>query len=220
MESTLYTYDLYSKYKLEVRGYYFQFNSNVLKHYMRNIFGDYTELMRSANDFDSLELYINYHISNKNIQYFLEKMLNEANKKDIKGSNINIIYKCLLVRLGNIYTGVRAEKEILEYLNNLAPYITCEKTRDEIDMNYKVDGIITIKGIGEIAIQIKPFSFKSYNTGEETKYHRMFEEAFNIPVKYVLYKQDKKLLFLDEVFEYNDQEKLVEKIEEFMVYFY
>lgn len=203
----------YEQLKRSVSGYYSKFNTQVLKWYMNKIF-DYTYLLESANEFKTFEEYYNFHTKNKGevISSYVEEMLKEAESK-VPGTTRGLIETCIKVRLGNIYTGMVIETKIIDSFNNLNDWISCTKTEKEIDMNYKVDAIVQVAGISEIAIQIKPISFTHYGLGTELTYHQQFEKEFGTKVFYVFYKDLNNILFNGNNVELNDVEKIVQILE-------
>lgn len=207
----------YRKLKMEVRGLYFKFNTEVLKYHMNKIF-DYEYLLETAKAFSSFEKFYDFHTESKKelIDFHVEKMVREAHIKKIS-INESLVRSCVIVRLGNIYTGMFVENKILETFNSLSDFVTCTKTEKEIDIHYKVDGIIELVAIDKFAIQIKPISFLSYDKGSEKDAHKRFELEFGPRVYYVFYKNNNTIVLDGETINLNNKNKIVEKIENILM---
>lgn len=212
------TQAVYEEYKKNVQGFYFKFNETVLKWHISKIFS-YEFLLESAKDFDNFTEFYSFHTDEKRflIDNHVEKMVEESRRKGLE-ANEDLVKKCLIVRLGNIYNGMWIENRILETFDNLSPYITCKKTEKEIDILYKVDGIVQLIGLDELSIQIKPASFKLYDKGSELQYHERFTLEFGPKVFYVLYKDRNKIIFNDMEIELTNKKKIIEQIEKILVY--
>lgn len=208
----------YETMKREVSGFYHKFNQQVLRWHMSKIF-NYEDLLESAKGFDNFSEFFNFHTSKKEniINKHIKQMYNEANSKGLNPTE-DLVKKCLIVRLGNVYNGMFTENKILTVFNTLAPYISCTKTDKDIDTYYKVDGIIELIGIDRLAIQIKPSSFLKYDNGSELQYHSLFEKEFGTKVYYVLYKNKNEVLFNGNSIKLNEPEKIIEQIEKLLIY--
>lgn len=192
----------YLKLKLGLRGFYGKFNTLVLKWHMRDMFNPYVELLETAKDYDNFEDYYERHTKGKEvlIDETVEKMFTEACKKIPTG--IRFTKKdckdAITVRLGNIWTGMYTENKIINTLNSLSDWITCEKTDADTDTNYKVDAIVGIPGIDNFAVQIKPISFLTYGKGTEKEHHERYELEIGNKVLYLFYKDDKDTIVFNE----------------------
>ncbi|HLO11580.1 MAG TPA: hypothetical protein VK190_04925 [Pseudoneobacillus sp.] len=202
----------FKKLKKKYEGFYYKFNQNVTKWYIWKMF-DYETLNDGIENFKSFKEFLKFHTKNRYevVDYHINQMMSEANRKGLK-SDYETVRDCLHLRLGNIYYGAFAEHKILTVFNNLKPWITCEKTSKEIDTNYKVDGIVTLVGIDQIAIQIKPISFSKYGLGSEEMAHKQFEKEFGMRVYYVFYEEHGVIAFHGTEIKLTDIEKIVEKI--------
>lgn len=209
--------DKYIILKREIQGFYFKFNTEVLRFHMNKIF-DYEYLLETAKSFSSFEKFYNFHTQSKKelIDYHVEKMVGEAHIKKIS-CNETMVRSCLMVRLGNVYTGMWIENKILETFNSLSNYITCNKTEKEIDILYKVDGVVELVSIDKFAIQIKPISFLRYDKGSEKDAHKRFELEFGPKVYYVFYKNKNTIVLDGETIDLNNKNKIVEKIENILM---
>jgi hypothetical protein len=198
----------YLKLKRSVSGLYQQFNGKVLASGIREIF-DYNELLNSAKEHKTFGDFFNYHTKDRTelIDIVVEKMFNQ-NENEFKGLTKEKVYACLVSRLGNIYNGKFMEHKIITNFNSIEDYIKCIETSVDIDINYKVDAIITVEGIGDFAIQIKPLSFKSYDKGSELPYHKQFELENNMKVYYVLYRDQDTIFFNGELVSLYDKNKI------------
>jgi hypothetical protein len=205
----------YESLKRSVSGFYFKFNQNVLRYHMNKIFY-YEGLLETAKSFNNFKEYYYHHTNEKSelIERHVELMLEEANRKGLNPTE-DLVRACLIVRLGNIYNGMFTENKIIEAFKNISDWIICTRTDKEIDMHYKVDAVIEIKGIDKFAIQIKPISFLSYDKGSELKNHKRYEKEFNTKVFYCFYK-DKNTIVLNnsevKLSNPNDISNLIEKI--------
>lgn len=210
--------EIYEQYKKEVQGYYYKFNTEVLRFHMYKIF-DYESLLKTVKNFENFEYFYNYNTKGKEeiIKEHCKQMLNEAINKKL-GGTLELVKKCLIVRLGNIYNGMYTENRILEIFSNLAPYIICNKTNKDIDMEYKVDSIIELVGIGKLAIQIKPISYTKYDGISELKHHRQFKQDYGIDVYYVFYKNKDEIRFNNTDINLTDTEAIINEIENILIY--
>lgn len=208
----------YEALKKSVQGFYYKFNTNILKWHIHKIF-DYDYLLETAKDFKNFEEFYNFHTKNKQdlIDKHCKQMFDEAKRKGLNPTE-HLIKSCFIVRLGNIYNGIFTENKILEAFSNLTPYIICTKTSKEIDTEYKVDAVIELLGVGKLAIQIKPYSFTKYDKGSELKYHNRFTLDFGPEVYYVLYKDKETIIFNNVEIRLSDKKKIIEQIEKILVY--
>lgn len=208
----------YESYKRQVRGFYWKFNTQVLRFHMYKIF-DYETLLNTAKDFETFEGFYEFHTKNRQevINEHLDLMFNEAENKQLNPTK-ELVEKCLIVRLGNIYNGMYIENKILEVFNNLTDYITCEKTDKEIDMHYKVDAIIELVGVDKFSIQIKPFTFTKYDNGSELSCHERFNIEFGMKVVYLFYKDRNTIIFNGNEIKMNNKNRIIEQIEKILVY--
>lgn len=212
--------ELYKKYKKEVRGFYMKFNSQVLKYYIHKLF-DYDYLLKSVTRFDNFEKFYYFHIKGKTdkLKEYIIQMLRECERKNIRATE-ELVIKCFIVRMGNIYNGIYTEHKILTTFSNLAPYIICTKTTDEVDMDYKVDAVIELSGIDKMAIQIKPISFLKYGADSELRFHKKFEKEYETKVYYVFYDNEnfESITFNRHKFNLDDTDKISEYIENILIY--
>jgi hypothetical protein len=204
----------YERVKLSVRGLYKQFNTQVLKTHIRSIF-NYDYLISSAKDFNSFAEYLHHHTNGKEelISETVDKMFAE-NVGRFAALTREKVGNCLISRLGNIYFGNFMEYKIITKLNSLNSWITCEKTSEDVDLKMKVDAIITLVGIGNTAIQIKPESYVKYDDGSELGAHAQFKIEYDMDVHYLFYKDDMETIILKgEYIRLDDIEALVKIIE-------
>lgn len=203
----------YLALKKKHEGTYFKFNQQVLRWHLNKIFR-YEYLLESAHLFDSFEKFFAYHTKDREgkISEVVGNMYQEAVKKGIFISKQGC-EECLYVRMGNVYTGVYTEHQILKVLNNLSEDFTCEKANKETDTKFKVDAVITFSIIGQLAIQIKPISYLNYEKGEELEFHREYEEKNGVKVMYLYYKDPETILFNDEEMKLTEVEKIMEQIQ-------
>jgi len=208
---------VYENLKREVQGFYWKFNESVLKWHITKIF-TYETLLESAKDFNNFTDFYDFHVKNKSflIESHIVKMVEESNNKGLL-TNSHQVRACLVVRMGNIYNGMWIENKILNTFNNLAPYITCIKTEKEVDILYKVDGIVELAGLDRLSIQIKPVSFKNYDNGSELQFHKRFTEEFGPQVFYVFYKDKNTIIFNNVEIKLTDNFKIIKQIENILV---
>lgn len=208
----------YEQLKKQVQGFYFKFNTDVLRFHMNKIW-DYEFLLQTASEFPTFTEFYKYHTKDKweIISQHIDLMWHEAQRKGLK-CNRETVQNCLTVRLGNVYNGMSTEHNIISTFQNLSPYISCEKTTKEVDMLYKVDGIVELAGVDKLAIQIKPISFLTYDKGSELQYHQRFKIEYGPTVYYVLYKGKSVIIFNGVEIRLGDKEKIIEQIETILVY--
>jgi hypothetical protein len=208
----------YENLKRQVSGFYFKFNTNVLKYHMNKIW-DYEYLLETSKHFTTFTEFYRFHTEGKweVMNQRIDMMLHEARNKGLNPTR-DLVKSCLIVRLGNVYNGMFTENKILNTFSTLSPYITCKKTEKEVDMLYKVDGIVEVVGIDKLAIQIKPISFLSYDKGSELPFHQRFEMEFGPAVYYVLYKNKNLIQFNNVEIRLDEKEKIIEQIEQLLVY--
>jgi hypothetical protein len=212
-------YKEYQKMKILVSGLYWKFNENILKWYMSKIF-NYEQLMESSLEYESFEDYYNTHTKGKEdlIEKYVEEMWKEANKKGLNITKEKVKF-CLIVRMGNIYTGMKRENNILDMLTNLSPYIICNKAGKFIDTRYKIDCIVEYQGIDKAGFQIKPISFLSYDKGSENKYHLLFEKDFKMKAHYIFYKGDNIVIIGGKEFLIKENKnEIIKQLEKILVY--
>lgn len=200
----------YLKMKRSVSGFYMKFNNKTLAHGIREIF-NYNELLETAKNFKNFEEFYNYHTKDK--EYLMNKIVEkmfEIDKDNIEGITKEKVKSCLVVRLGNIYNGKFMENKIISTFNNVQPWISCTETSVEIDINYKVDAIVTLNSIGNFAIQIKPLSFTKYDDGKELPFHKQFEIENNIKVYYVFYRDENTIYLNKDIASLYDFKKIEE----------
>lgn len=207
----------YEIMKRSVSGFYHKFNQQVLKWNMSKMF-HYETLLETAKDFDNFEDFYNHQTKGKEgkIKSIINNML-LFNKDKFTGLTYELIEKCVIVRLGNIYNGMYIENKIIETFKDLSDYISCEKTDKEIDTSFKVDAIVKIEGINQIAIQIKPISFVKYDKGSERNAHKQFTLEYDTQVFYVFYRDRENIVFNGTDVKLNNKGKIIEILEN-MVY--
>lgn len=210
--------EIYEELKSEVSGFYYKFNTQVQRFYIHKLF-KYEDLINTAKDFDNFEDFYNFHTENKleEIIKTCKKMYEESISKNIEGTTMDKVEKCLIVRLGNIYNGIYTENIILNTLSNLTEYIICEKSTKDTDMNYKVDGVLEIIGLGKIAFQIKPNSFTKYDNGSELRYHNEFKNKFGIKVFYIYYLDKEKIKINNKILKLDNKNDIIEQIEYLLI---
>lgn len=208
----------YENYKREVRGFYWKFNEQVLKYHIHKIF-NYDYLLATAKNFNTFAEFFEFHTAQKIdiIKEHCEEMFNEAAQKNLMPV-IGIVEKCLIVRLGNIYTGMWIENKIYETFRDLASFIKVEQTPKEIDMNYKVDLVVELAGVDHIAIQIKPISFLSYDKGSELQCHKRYELEYGPKVYYVFYKDKNTIRFNGVEIKLDNKDEIIIQLENLLVY--
>lgn len=206
----------FDQLKRKHMGFYVRFNTEVTKFHIHKIF-DYDYLLESAKDFDNFVDFYYHHTFNKHelINEHLEQMYEEALRKGMK-LNKEWVEELLIVRLGNAYSGNYIEHQIIKVFSNLAPYIICEKTSKDVDMNYKVDAIIEFSGLDSLAIQIKPYSFTKYDNGSELPYHKRFEKEMGPKVHYVFYKDKDTIVFDESLIKLSEKDRIARKIEKLL----
>jgi hypothetical protein len=212
------TQTTYETLKKRVQGFYWKFNENVLKWHMNKMF-DYEYLLETAKEYETFTEFYNFHTSKKQeiIDEHVEQMFDEATRKGLNPTK-ELVKNCVVVRLGNVYTGMSTENKIINTFSTLAPYITCEKTAKEIDTQYKVDGIIELQGIDKLAIQIKPISFTKYDKGSEKQNHERFKIEFGPRVYYVFYKDKNNISFNGKDIRLDNKNEIINQIEKILVY--
>ena len=210
--------ETYESLKRSVRGFYYKYNTQVQRWYITKIF-NYNGLLESAKYFDNFEDYFKHHTKGKEklmVQYF-NKMYDEARQKGLNPTP-ELVQYCLIVRLGNIYNGMYNENKVLKTFNNLAPYITCTETSKKIDIDYKVDGIVELKNVNKIGIQIKPITFLKYDKGGELRYHSKFTKKFGYKVHYVFYKDRYTIMFNNKEIKLENKKEIIKQLEKIMIY--
>lgn len=209
---------IYEQLKRKVTGYYFKFNTQVLRFHMNKMF-NYEYLLETAKDFENFEQFYNFHTEKKQdiIDQHIKQMYYEANNKGLNTS-VELVKKCIIVRLGNIYNGMYTENLILKTFSTLNDFIICEKTPKEIDTLYKVDAVIELVSVDRLAIQIKPYSFTKYDKGSELQYHNRYTLEFGPSVYYVFYKDKNTIIFNGEEIKLSDYNKIIEQIVNILVY--
>lgn len=208
----------YEQLKRKHQGFYMKFNQEIIKWHLNKIF-NYEYLLETAKDHSNFTEFYYFHTKNKQdlIEAHLEQMYSEALRKGM-ALDKDWVFECLVVRLGNAYNGMFTEHKILETFSNLTHYITCKKTAKEIDMLYKVDGVVELIGIDKLAIQIKPISFMSYDKGSELQFHSKFTSEFGPEVYYILYKNKNVIVFNGVELKLDNKDKIIEQIENILVY--
>ena len=208
----------YEQWKRKHSGFYQKFNTQIIKWHLNKMF-DYEYLLDTAKDFSNFTDFYYFHSKNKKdlIELHIEKMFNEAANK---GFNLekDWVFECLVVRLGNAFNGMFIENKIINTFMDLSPYIYCTKTDKEVDILYKVDGIVELMGVDKLAIQIKPISFLSYDKGSEIPFHNRYTTEFGIEVFYVLYKDINTIVFNNVEIKLSNKDKIIKQIENILVY--